>query len=140
MKHIGIFAILAVLAIVGSTSVSAQIQSGRTLQFQTPDGVLSISADEVRLLDYRFRIDSVVEEGVIRLVDDRSGATALLETGSDEGIYFAVFEGTLAMQTVAPRSSMVILADAPLGKDASVSHAAVNITSLVQEVGSTAVK
>jgi len=58
------------------------------------------------IADYHLKLDEVIQDGVARYSDERSGAHAILDARDDEGLYILVTEGGIRMQIVAARSNI----------------------------------
>ncbi|MFZ1728778.1 MAG: hypothetical protein WBQ23_04130 [Bacteroidota bacterium] len=77
-----------------------------TMVCATNDGTIRISDHQVTLADYNLQFDSIIQDGVIRFVDTRSNAVAVLDARGDQGLYLLVTEGGKTMQVVAARSAI----------------------------------
>ncbi|MDH7515572.1 MAG: hypothetical protein QHI48_06845 [Bacteroidota bacterium] len=113
--------ITALLLAAATLPAQAQVPTGTALSCRTSDGFVTIQSDEILFRDYTFTPDTLLEGGVLHLVDRRTGAEAVLDVRSDEGVYFVVIEGSLAMQVVWPRSSMTLRSDGPSSPISAVS-------------------
>jgi hypothetical protein len=107
MKRAGtLLATIIAFALVAGTASAQNQDGGMTLRCSTSDGLLLIRPHGIALRDLRFTFESMEAAGVMHLRDRRSGATAVLDTRSDEGIYLTVTEGSSTMQVVAARKDI----------------------------------
>ena len=133
MKSIrNIAATLVLLAALPLLSPAQSPGTERSLICTTSDGILLITADNVRIRDYRFTLVSVANNGVLRLADRRNGATAELDMRSDEGLYIVVRDAAATMQLVAPRSKMFIRGSASDASQPVSADASENLITLAQ--------
>ncbi len=77
-----------------------------TMVCSTSDGTVRISDHKVTVADYELQFDSMIQDGVLRFVDTRSSAVAVLDARDNEGLYLIVNEGGQTMQVVASRTDI----------------------------------
>lgn len=104
MKRPMLFAFAALLT-GGASSFAAP--PAEELFCTTSDGIVRITADKMVVRDLVFTVDAVLQDGVVRLRDTRSDATAVIDSRDEQGLYIEVIEGGISMQVIAPRTSIV---------------------------------
>ncbi|MBE0644774.1 MAG: hypothetical protein IH600_11890 [Bacteroidetes bacterium] len=97
---------LVILPFVMGMAFAQGPHTATTLVCSTSDGTVRISDQRVTLADYDLQFDSMVQEGVLRFIDTRSSATAILDARDNEGLYLVVNEGGQTMQVVAARTDI----------------------------------
>ena len=106
MKNFRILLTLIAVPMIMSSALSQEAGPTNTLRCETTDGTIVMKGNTVQLRDYNMKVETIEREGVIRLVDMNSEATAVLDTRDPEGLYFAISEGDVQMQVVVSKSSM----------------------------------
>ena len=106
MKKFKILLTLIAVPMIMSSALSQEAGSTNTLRCETTDGTIVVTENAVQLRDYNMKFESIEREGVIRLADMNSDATAILDTRDPDGLYLAIFEGDVQMQVVVPKASM----------------------------------
>ena len=106
MKTFKILLTLIAVPMIMSSALSQEAGSSNTLRCVTTDGTILVQGNSVQVRDYDMKVESIEREGVIRLADTRSNATAVLDTRDPDGLYLAITEGDVQMQVVAHKENM----------------------------------
>ena len=97
---------LMILPFVAGMAFAQGPNTATTMICSTSDGTVRISDRKVNVADYDLQFDSVLQDGVLKFVDTRTNAVAVLDARDEDGLYLVVTEGGQTMQVVASRTDI----------------------------------
>lgn len=106
MLRLSVFPLLIAVFLL-SSAVQAQPSDGKAITVKTNDGIVTITPMNLRLRGYNF-VPVEWDEGVIRLEDEQTGATAILDLGKSSCFCLTVSEGSLEMRINCDWSNICI--------------------------------